>query len=329
MSKLALALFTASTLVCACGDDDSVTLAPDAAPEEVTILATAQATPELSTLVAAVQFASENNDLVNLLASPGTLTVFAPTNAAFDALAVEITGDPNATGPDLLTPANKALLRSVLQYHVLTTEVMAAEIPFGSPITTAEGSFFKIDTGTPPVITDGRNRTAEIIDVDIEATNGVVHVIDAVLLPPNQNVVQTAQSLAAADPGEFNVLVEAVGRANLAPTLSGSGPYTVFAPTDAAFAALLAELGVTKEELLADRELLASVLSYHVVPSLVLAADIPFDTRIATVETGTIVISDDLVVTDERGRTVKIVRTDVLTDNGVIHVIDGVLLPAP
>ncbi len=328
MRVLPLSMLATATLLGACGDNDEGP-APDAATAPLSIVATAQATPSLSTLVAAVQFASENDDLVNLLANPGTLTVFAPSNAAFDALAVELTGTAGATGADLLTAANKPLLRTVLRYHVLATEVEAAGIPFGKPITTAEGSVFKIDTGTPPVITDGRNRTSRITTTDIGASNGVVHLVDKVLLPANKTIVETAQALAAANPAEFTILVEAVVAANLAGTLNGAGPFTVFAPTDAAFAALLTELGTTKAALLANTALLTRVLTYHVVPSRVFKADVPVGAAITTVETGTFTVNASLVITDERARTANIVAADTLTSNGVIHVVDKVLLPAP
>ena len=333
MKKLSIAaLIAATSLFAACGDnDDDTSVDPpvDAAPTApVSIVATAQATPSLSTLVAAVQFASDNNDLVNLLSNPGTLTVFAPTNAAFDALAVELTGNSSATGAALLTAANKPLLRAVLQYHVLTAEVEAADIPFGRPITAAAGGIFKIDTGNPPTITDGRNRTARITATDIDASNGVVHLIDKVILPADKNIVETAQAAGAAANPEFKILVEAVVAANLAGTLGGNGPFTVFAPTDAAFAALLTELGVTKQQLLANTALLTKVLTYHVVPSLKLKAEVPVGAPIATVETGTFTVDGSLMITDERGRKARIVGTDVLTKNGVIHVIDKVILPA-
>jgi len=120
---------TATALLAACGSDNHEPT--PAAP--VSILATAQATADLSSLVAAVQFASDNNDLVNLLGSAGTLTVFAPTNAAFDKLAQTLTGNANARGPDILVPANKALVKAVLQYHVLTSVVKAAGRRTGEP----------------------------------------------------------------------------------------------------------------------------------------------------------------------------------------------------
>ena len=120
------------------------------------------------------------------------------------------------------------------------------------------------------VVTDGRNRQATITATDVPASNGVIHVIDKVLLPADKTIVQTAQAL----PG-FSILVQAVGAANLATALSAPGPLTVFAPTDAAFADLLVELGMTQQQLLADTALLTKVLTYHVVPGRVLKADVP------------------------------------------------------
>jgi uncharacterized surface protein with fasciclin (FAS1) repeats len=321
---LALTSFAAA----ACGDNDDDQTTADAAPAAVSILETARATPSLSTLVAAVELASNDGDLVDLLSGAGTLTVFAPSNAAFDSLAVELTGTAGATGADLLTDANKPLLRTVLQYHVLTSEVASSAIPFGRAITTAEGSIFKIDSGSPPVITDGRNRTANITATDIDASNGVVHLIDKVILPPNKTIVETAQALAAGNPAEFTLLVDAVVAADLAGTLNGAGPFTVFAPTDAAFGALLTELGVTKQQLFANTALLTRVLTYHVVSGRVLKADVPVGAPVTTVETGTFTVNAQLHITDERARTAQIAATDVFASNGVIHVIDKVILPA-
>jgi uncharacterized surface protein with fasciclin (FAS1) repeats len=316
MKMLAISVFAGASMLAACGDDN------DDDDALLSIAGTAQTTPQLSTLVAAVQFASDGGDLLGLLSDPGTLTVFAPTNPAFDALAVELTGNAGATASDLLVPANKPLVRSVLTYHVLTSEVRAAGIPFGKPIATAEGSVFKIDSGSPPKITDGRNRTASITATDIAASNGIIHLIDRVILPADKNIVETAQATS-----DFSILVEAVIAADLVATLSGQGPFTVFAPTNAAFAALLDELGVTKEQLLANTALLTAVLTYHVVPSRVFEADAPIGTPVTTAQTGTFTIDGSLTITDARGRTAGITATDVLTSNGVIHVIDRVLLP--
>ncbi len=323
MKTIATALLLTSLF--ACTDDDDPPTPPPAT--ERSIVETAQATPDLATLVAAVEFASDNGDLVDLLSNPGTLTVFAPTNAAFDALAVELTGSATAKGADLLTAQNKPLVRAVLQYHVLTTEVGASAIPFGMPITTAEGSIFKIESGSPPTIFDGRNRQAKITATDIDATNGVVHVIDRVILPADKNIVEVAQAAAAGTPAELSILVEAVVAADLAGTLSGPGPFTVFAPTDAAFAALLTELGVTKPQLLANTALLTQVLTYHVVSGRVLKAQVPVGTPVTTVQGATFTVGANLAITDGRSRTSGIVGTDVFATNGVIHVIDKVILP--
>ncbi len=140
----------------------------------------------------------------------------------------------------------------------------------------------------------------------------------------DDNIVETAQ-----EDARFSILVEAVTAADLGDTLSGPGPFTVFAPTNDAFAALLAETGLTKEQLLADKPLLQQVLTYHVVPGKVLRADVPVGTPITTVQGETFVVDGNLVITDQRGRTSRIVETDLDASNGVIHVIDRVLLPRP
>lgn len=137
-------------------------------------------------------------------------------------------------------------------------------------------------------------------------------------------IVQVAQG----DP-RFSTLVEAVVAADLAGTLSGPGPFTVFAPTNDAFAALLAELGVTKDQLLANQALLTQVLTYHVVPGQVLSTQVPVGVPIATVQGDTFTVDQTLTITDQRGRTARIIATDLLASNGVIHVIDRVILPSP
>jgi uncharacterized surface protein with fasciclin (FAS1) repeats len=289
------------------------------------IVDVAAKTPSLSSLVAALGFASNNNDLVKLLSKRGAYTVFAPNNDAFDALAVELLG-AGKTAKDLLVPANKALVRSVLQYHVLGSIVLKAGIPLGKPIDPLlEGhDIFKIDAvGSKVIITDGRNRESEIIATDIKAKNGVVHVISKVILPANKNIVQTAVASAP----EFSILVEAVVAAGLTSTLSGPGPFTVFAPTNAAFADLLVELKVTKAELLANKALLTKVLTYHVVKGLVLKADVPVGVAVKTVQGDTLTVDAMFKITDQAGRKSSITNTDVLTQNGVIHVIDKVILP--
>ena len=126
---------------------------------------------------------------------------------------------------------------------------------------------------------------------------------------------------------EYSLLVEAVQAAGLVDTLKGRGPFTVFAPTNAAFTAALSELGVSKEDLFANTELLTQILTYHVVPARVLKAEVPLNTNITTVEGATFQVNSSLQIVDVANRLPNIGPTDVLTSNGVIHVIDRVILP--
>ncbi len=301
-------------LLAACGGGDDHDDEETAAPQN--IVAVAQGNPQFSILVEAVEAA----ELVGTLSGPGPFTVFAPTNDAFAALLTEL----GLTKDELL--ANKPLLTQVLTYHVLPAKVERAAVPAGLPIETVQGGIFKVEAvGDALVVTDGRNRSANIVATDIQASNGVIHVIDKVILPAERNLAEVA----SADP-QFSLLVEAVGAADpgVLAALTGAGPLTVFAPTNDAFAALLEELGVTKDALFADQALLTRVLRYHVVPGRVLKAQVPIDTAIDTDEGGRFTVGADLAITDARGRRANIVATDVFATNGVIHVIDRVILPA-
>ena len=267
---------------------------------------------EYSLLVEAVQAAG----LVDTLKGRGPFTVFAPTNTAF----VNLLGELKTTKDALF--ADKPLLTAVLTYHVLAARVPAADIPFGRAITTVETGIFKIDNVGGPVITDERNRTANITVTNLYASNGVIHGIDKVILPGDKDIVATAQSIP-----DFSILVEAVVAADLVSTLQGAGPFTVFAPTNAAFAAALSELDVRKDDLFANTELLTQILTYHVVPARVLKAEVPLNTNITTVEGTAFQVNSSLQIVDVANRLPNIVTTDVLTSNGVIHVIDRVILP--
>ena len=301
---MAAAVGASTTLLQACGGGDD--------EPHRTIVEVAQNTPDLSILVEAVVAAGLAPTL-----STGTLTVFAPTNAAFAALLTEL----GVTKQALL--ANKALLTAVLTYHVLSSTVPLASVPVGKAITPVGGGFFKIESTGGLKITDGRNRVSNITATDIQASNGVVHLVDRVLLPANKDIVATAQALP-----DFSILVEAVVAAGLVETLQGTGPFTVFAPTNAAFAALLAELGVSKAALLADKAMLTKVLTYHVLPSRVLKAEVPVGKPITTVQGQSFTINASLQITDQNARVANLVGTDVFASNGVIHVVDRVLLPA-
>lgn len=307
MSRWFKMLLVAATLsaVAACGGDDH----PASALEVV------QADSRFTILGEAVAAA----ELAPALNGGAPVTLFAPTNEAFAALLTEL----GLSKAQLL--ANKPLLTQVLTYHVLASRVVKAAVPPGKAITTVQGGIFKIDAaGTALVINDGRNRKSNITATDLEAGSSVVHVIDKVLLPADKTLVQTAQSLP-----QFSILVEAVVAANLVGALSGTGPLTVFAPTNDAFAALLGELNISKAALLADVPLLTKVLTYHVVNSRVLKADVPVGVAITTLQGETFTVDSTLAISDRRTRKAAITGTDVLASNGVIHIIDKVILPSP
>jgi uncharacterized surface protein with fasciclin (FAS1) repeats len=293
------------SLLAACGGGS------DVAPN---LVDTAKGNPNLTVLVEAVVAA----DLATTLSGPGPFTVFAPTDAAFSALLTDL----GITKAQLL--ADKALLAKVLTYHVIPGNVKKADVPVGQAISTVHGGTFRVDAkGADLVITDGRLRETKITATDVVAGNGVVHLVDKVLLPQG-----TIVDMAKANPN-LSVLVEAVVAADLAGILSQPGPFTVFAPTDAAFAALLTELGVTKDQLLADKPLLTKVLTYHVIAGAVLKANVPVGSPVNTLQGDTLTVDATLAITDQRGRKATITATDILNSNGVIHVIDKVILPKP
>ena len=219
--------------------------------------------------------------------------------------------------------ADPEALTNVLLYHVVPGAVYAADVlALDNPaVPSANGAplLFNIsDDGV--AIVDAVN-DANIVMTDIETSNGVIHVIDAVLLPPVGNIVETAVAA-----GSFTTLVAAIEAADLVETLSSSDSYfTVFAPTDDAFAALAAS-GVDLDAVIADTELLTNILLYHVVDGLVPAA-VVVQLESATTLLGqnvTITVTDDGVFLND---TVQVIVTDIVTSNGIIHVIDAVLLP--
>ncbi len=300
---------------------------PAPAPQQVpvqtnTIVDVALSNPDFSILVEAVVAAG----LVDVLKGEGPLTVFAPNNAAFVALLAEL----GVSKEELL--ANTELLQAVLKYHVLAGKVEAADVAsaLGKPIATVAGGIFKIDSVHGGLaITDERNRVSNIVATDVQADNGVIHVIDRVLLPGDRNIVETAIAATEAHPPQFTILVQALLAADpvILENLATLGPYTVFAPTDAAFHALLTELHLSVEQLLSNTVLLNDVLTYHIVPGRVLKADVPVGVPIRTVNNQTFEVTPELKIVDQRHRTTAIIATDILATNGVIHVVGRVLLP--
>ncbi|MEM7312238.1 MAG: fasciclin domain-containing protein [Planctomycetota bacterium] len=273
------------------------------------IVDTAVGAGSFKTLVAAVKAA----DLVDTLKSPGPFTVFAPTDEAFAKL-------PAGTLESLLKPENKDKLTSILTYHVVAGNVMAKDVVKLSAAETVQGSSVKIATNANGVMVDN----ARVVKTDIACTNGTIHVIDSVILPPakaeaGKDIVDTAVGA-----GSFNTLVAAVKAAGLVETLKGDGPFTVFAPTDEAFAKLPAGTidSLLKPE---NKGKLTSILTYHVVPGKVLAKDVVKLSSAKTVEGSSVQIAADS--SGVRVDDAKVVTTDIECSNGVIHVIDSVILP--
>lgn len=310
-----LAALGASLMLAACGGDDE-------SPGTIAAELSAQG---FTSVVAAATKA----ELVPALSDPGAkLTVFAPTNAAFDKFALTL-GFSDAAA--MVQALDAATLAKVLKFHVLPTRQSAADLAAGGDVQATLYEFegtpatLKLDTSNGVKITDAVLTQASVTTADVPASNGVIHAVDKVLVPPGVlNVVQMAQLNPA-----FSVLVEAVVAADLAATLSGPGPFTVFAPTDDAFGAALTELSLNKDELLASPNL-GAVLTYHVLAGDVRAADVvalPKPAAVITLQGGSFTVGTDLGITDARGRRASLVATDVLASNGVIHVIDKVLLP--
>jgi transforming growth factor-beta-induced protein len=270
------------------------------------IVQTAIAAGQFNTLASLLTKAG----LVDTLSTGGPFTVFAPTDAAFAKV-------PKATLDALAE--NPAQLKSVLLYHVVPDRVAAADVVKLTSAKTLEGRSVAIKVVDGSVYID----KAKVTTPDVTASNGVIHVIDSVLIPnaapatPAKNIVQTA--IAA---GQFKTLASLLTKAGLAGTLQGKGPFTVFAPTDAAFAkvpkATLAALGK-------DKAKLRAVLLYHVVRGKVTAAQAMKLRSAKTLQGKSLStrVSGGKVLVG--GATVT--KADVTASNGVIHVINKVLIP--
>lgn len=295
----------------ACTEDDD-------APVEQTIVGVAQGNANLSILVEALTY----TDLVSVLNGTDQYTVFAPTNAAFTALLTTL-------GVSKVTDVNKATLKSILLYHVVSGEVKSSAIttgyvksvsPFGT--TTSNLSLYVVKDASGVTINNG----AKVTTADVEASNGVVHVVDKVITIPN--VVNHALN----NPN-FSTLVAALTRTDLlvdyVSILSGVGPFTVFAPTNAAFTALLTELGAANLNAI-DANTLNKVLQYHVISGANVVSSALTNGQQVTTFQGqkfTIGLTGGAKITDASNRVSNIIVVDVQGSNGVIHAIDKVLLP--
>ena len=266
----------------------------------------AVANENFSALVAAVTKAG----LADALADENAAyTVFAPVNAAFD----QFLSDLGVTLDDLTAED----LTPVLLYHVVNAVVPAANVTSGYVPTLATAQDRNVSL---QVLVDGGvtlNGSSAVVATDVVATNGIIHAIDEVVVPPT--VVDIA-----IDNSDFSILVEAVVKAELVDALSAKGPFTVFAPTNAAFEALFADLGITSVDDL-DVETLTSVLTAHVVSGNVASGDLS-NTSVPTLnESKNLDINvDNGVVIDGD---VNVVLADIQGTNGIVHVIDKVIMP--
>ena len=323
---LTFLVFSLLFALIACGEEEVVVTTTADDVEEIKIIEKSTPYPEkeveksiaeiavdggFNTLVAALDAA----DLVETLSGEGTFTVFAPTDEAFAAL-------PDGMLEDLLADPNT--LKQILLYHVVGDVVMAETVVTLDNAETLEGSTVAIE------VVDGNVflNDSQVTSTDIEASNGVVHVIDKVLVPEmeeavSNDVVEDVKSIAeVAVAGGFNTLVAALSAADLVETLSGDGAFTVFAPTDEAFAALPEGM---LEGLLADTEALTQILLYHVVGDVVKAETVVTLDEAETLAGNKVsieVVDGNVYVNDS-----KVTSTDIEASNGVIHVIDKVLVP--
>ena len=250
------------------------------------IVQTAQATDALSSLVAALLKADEatSANLVGTLSGTGPFTVFAPTNDAFSTLLANLEGYDSLD--DFNTPEKKELLATILTYHVVAgTAVKSTDLSDGQEVTSVQGEKLTVAiTGGTVYIKDGSEPDAKVIIADVEASNGIVHVIDKILVP--EAAVIQLEAIAASErtlvdivvaTEPLSILEAAVIKADLATTLSSAGPFTVLAPTNDAFVTLLNALGADYNSLddfdtEAEITLLKNILLYHVIPSEVQAS---------------------------------------------------------
>lgn len=302
-----------------CSDDDDAVTPP--VVETNTIADFVANNDNYSSLEAALEAAG----LTSTLDGEQKYTVFAPDNAAFAAFLA-------ANGFSELGDVPVTLLRQVLLNHVQMGEIVAGDLSTGYIESMAVGGASDENLSMYINTDDGVmiNGVATVTTANVEVDNGVIHAVDAVIGLPD------IVTFATADP-TFDILVQALTREEDFPFVDvlmqtdSPAPFTVFAPTNDAFVALLGELGATSLDDIST-DLLASTLSYHVVTGAnVRSSDLSDDMTVPTLaeQSFTINLTDDgAVITDARERTSNIVFTDVQANNGVIHVIDTVVLPA-
>ncbi len=277
---------------------------PKEEPERRSVLARAAASGKAGTFVAAVVLA----DLIAPLRGDGSLTVLVPTDEAFAKL-------PSATRQALFGPGGTEKLRALLKYHVLAHRVLAKQITGDPRPKTLTGERWTVASNDRGIAIN----KATVVEADVLARNGVIHFIDAVLQPPAPDLLTLTEKAE-----HFGVLLEALTAAGLDDTLRRDGPFTVFAPTDEAFMALgNGTLASLLEK--SNRAKLREILKYHVVAGKITARDAVVAGEARTLQGGPVSVSI-------KGGKLKIgpanaTATDLEASNGIIHVIDRVLIP--
>lgn len=268
------------------------------------IVTTAVEAGSFKTLAAALKAAG----LVETLQGKGPFTVFAPSDEAFAKL-------PAGTVETLLKPENKQQLISVLTYHVVPGKVQAADVVKLSAAATVNGQRVNVKVDAGKVFID----QAQVVTADVGCSNGVIHVIDQVILPSSDNIPSTADKA-----GTFKTLLAAAKAAGLVEVLSGDKPLTVFAPSDTAFAKLPTG---TVESLLKpeNKEKLVAILKFHVVAGRIFSNDVLSKKDLKTVGGGVLTAAVNNGAATINGA--NLIATDIDASNGVIHVIDSVMLP--
>ncbi|MDZ4756140.1 MAG: fasciclin domain-containing protein, partial [Phycisphaerae bacterium] len=270
------------------------------------IVETAAAAGNFTTLLAALKAA----DLVDALKGKGPFTVFAPSDEAFAKL-------PAGTVETLLKPENKAQLVSLLKYHVVPAKAMSADAASMTFAPTLQGQRINLKAVDGKLTADN----AKIVKADIAARNGVIHVIDSVLMPTDGNAYEVARGL-----GTFGILLAAVDASGLAEMLKQPGPFTILAPSDTAFQALPKG---TIETLLKpeNKPKLAQLIGMHVIPGALVYSD-----GIAKMPEVRTLMGTPLKVVSTNGKMTigeaTVTKADVESSNAVIHVVDRVIMPA-
>lgn len=326
-----LVIFTFQS--CDKNDDDGVMMI-----SAMNIVETAQSSSDLSNLVAALLKADESteSDLTGTLSGSGPFTVLAPTNEAFTSLLAGL--DNYSSLDDFSSEEDKALLATILKYHVISgAAVGSSALTNGQEISTVQGETLTANVGTDISFTDATEMNGTVLSADIEATNGIIHIINKVLVPQEVLDIINLGTLVdvVINTEALSNLEAAVIKADLVDTLNGDGPFTVFAPTDDAFIALLDALGDDFNSLddfdtTDEIALLRNILLYHVIPAEVTSDMLSAD-QVATALTGNsievIASNSTFVIGDASDTDANITGTDIMASNGVAHTIDKVLLP--